>query len=159
MPYKQFVEVGRLALISFGPLADSIAVVVDIIDATRVLIDVPNSSEPRQAISVKRLKLTDIVVNFPRAAAPDVVAQAVADEDALGKWSATNWAKRLSLAKAKGDLTDFQRFKYAKIVDKRRGLVKAALAKASGGKGQAGKGQPAKGQPAKGQPKGKGNQN
>jgi large subunit ribosomal protein L14e len=139
MPYKKFVEVGRLALISFGPLADSIAVVVDIIDATRVLIDVPNSPEPRQVISIKRLKLTDIVVSFPRAAAPDVVSQALADDDAFGKWNKTNWAKRLTLAKAKSDLTDFQRFKYSKLVDKRKGLVKAALQKASGAKGSGGK--------------------
>jgi large subunit ribosomal protein L14e len=139
MPYKQFVEVGRLALISFGPLADSLAVVVDIIDATRVLIDVPNSAEPRQVIPVKRLKLTDIVVSFPRAASPDAVAQALADDDALGKWNTTKWAKRLALAKARSDLTDFQRFKYGRLVEKRQSLVKAALEKAAGGKGSGGK--------------------
>jgi large subunit ribosomal protein L14e len=138
MPYKQFVEVGRLALIAFGPLADRLAVVVDIVDATRVLVDVPGSPEPRQVIPVKRLKLTDIVVNFPRGSPPEAVAVALDDGDALGKWGATKWAKRLALAKARSDLTDFQRFKYGRLVEKRQALVKAALEKAAGGKGSGG---------------------
>jgi large subunit ribosomal protein L14e len=129
MPYKRFVEVGRLALVSFGPLANQIAVVVDIVDGSRVFIDLPVSEAARQLISVKRLKLTDILVPFPRGAAPDVVAQALADADALKKWSATKWAEHLTTAQAKANLTDFQRFKYDRLVEKRKSLTKGPPAK------------------------------
>jgi large subunit ribosomal protein L14e len=134
MPYKQFIEIGRLALIAFGPLADQLAVVVDIVDGSRVLIDVPNSSEPRQVIPIKRLKLTDIVVPLGRAADQETVQQAIDADGALAKWNTTKWAQRLAIAKAKSGLTDFQRFKYAKLVAKRADIVKATLAKSSGGK-------------------------
>jgi hypothetical protein len=72
-------------------------------------------------------------LSISRAAAPDAVARALADDDALKKWTATTCAKGLALAKS--DLTDFQRFKYAKRVAKPQALVKAKLQKGSGGKG------------------------
>jgi large subunit ribosomal protein L14e len=133
MPYSQFVEIGRLALISFGPLADKIGVVVDIVHANRVVVDIPNSTEPRQVIPIKRLKLTNIVVKIERAAEPEAVALAVAD-GALDTWSKTKWAQRIALRQAKAALNDFQRFKYAKLVDKRSDVIRANAAKAGGKK-------------------------
>lgn len=129
MPYTQFVEFGRLALISFGPLADKLAVIVDIVDDKRVLIDVVNSSEPRQVCPVKRLNLTDIVIKIDRAAAPAAIAAAVKSEKAVEKFNQTNWAKKMEQNKARSALNDFQRFKYNKLAAKRDELVKAELAK------------------------------
>ena len=129
MPYTQFVEFGRVALVTFGPLVDKPVVIVDIIDDKRVMIDVIESTEPRQVIPVKRLRLTDIVVKIERAAAPDVVASAVKAEGALSKWSNTKWAKRIAARQARLNLNDFQRFKYAKLSAQRNQLVKEALAK------------------------------
>lgn len=130
MPFTQFVEVGRLVLITYGPLVDKVAVVVDIIDDKRILIDVQESSESRQVISVKRIKLTDFTVKIARGAAPEAVASAVKSEGVLAKWSETKWAKKVAAGNAKLELNDFQRFKYAKIAAKRDELVKAELAKA-----------------------------
>lgn len=130
MPFTQFVEVGRLVLITYGPLVDKVAIVVDIIDDKRVLIDVAGSSEPRQVISVKRVKLTDFTVKVARGAAPEAVAAAVKTEGVLEKWNATKWAKKVAAGNAKLEMNDFQRFKYAKLAAKRDELVKAELAKA-----------------------------
>ncbi|OHT10335.1 ribosomal protein L14 [Tritrichomonas foetus] len=129
MPYTQFVEFGRVAVVTFGPLSDKPVIIVDIIDDKRVLIDVLNSNESRQAIPVKRLRLTDIVVKIDRAAAPEAVAAAVKSEKALEKWSQTKWAKRLAASQARLNLNDFQRFKHANLEAKRHQLVKEALAK------------------------------
>jgi hypothetical protein len=71
-------------------------------------------------------------VPFPRGSAPDVVAQTLADADAIKKWSATKWAERLATGQAKANLTDFQWFKYDRLVEKRKSLAKAPPAK--GGK-------------------------
>ena len=43
MVYSQFVQVGRLALIVFGESADKLAVIVDIVDDKRVMVDIIGS--------------------------------------------------------------------------------------------------------------------
>lgn len=129
MPFTQFVEVGRIVLISYGPLADKIAIIVDIVDDKRVLIDVIGSEEPRQTIPVKRIKLTDIVAKIQKAASQAEVAEVVKAENVVAKWEETKWAKKLAAAQAKDNMNDFQRFKYAKLAAKRDELVKAELAK------------------------------
>ena len=129
MSFTQFVEIGRLVLISFGPHADKLAVIVDIIDDKRVLIDILNTTEPRQAISVRRIRLTDFHVKFDREATPEVVAKACEAEGIVAKWQNTKWGKRHMAQQAKLNMNDFQRFKYAKLAAKRDELVKAELAK------------------------------
>lgn len=128
MPYTQFVEFGRVALITYGQLADKLAVIVDIVDDKRVMIDVIGTEE-RQMIPVKRLNLTDFVVKIERAAAKDVVAKAVKDADVVNKFYETKWGKNLKKVEAKSQLNDFQRFKYAKLAQKRAQEVKKQLAK------------------------------
>jgi large subunit ribosomal protein L14e len=144
MPYKQFVEVGRVALISFGPLVDQLAVVVDIIDDNRVLIDLVAGPDARQVISIRRLKLTDFKVDIERAAPTADVASALATDGIAKKWAETAWGKKLAANKARSDLTDFQRFKYERHVAKRDEFVKNP-------KG----GNPKGGNPKGGNPKGK----
>ena len=130
MSFTQFVEIGRLCLISYGPLADELALIVDIIDDKRVLIDVlRRKDQTRQVIPVKRIRLTDFHVKIERGAPAADVEKAVADEKLIAKFEATKWAKRLAAQKAKLEMNDFQRFKYAKLASKRDELVKAELAK------------------------------
>jgi large subunit ribosomal protein L14e len=38
MPFKRFVEVGRVALVNFGPDAGRLCTIIDIVDAKRVSI-------------------------------------------------------------------------------------------------------------------------
>lgn len=129
MPFTQFVEIGRVALISFGPLADKLAVIVDIIDDKRVMIDVLNDEAPRQVIPVKRIKLTDFSVKFAKGAPVEAVAEVIKAEGIVAKWEETKWAKKLAAQKAKLEMNDFQRFKYQKLAAKRDEIVKAELAK------------------------------
>lgn len=52
------ISLGRVIYINFGPLAGKIAVVIDIVNGNRVIIDGPGLGVERQMISNKRLTLT-----------------------------------------------------------------------------------------------------
>ena len=39
--FNRFVEAGRLALITYGPMTGKLCVIVDIIDGTKVVVDGP----------------------------------------------------------------------------------------------------------------------
>ena len=127
MPYTQFVEVGRLAVITFGDYVDNLCVIVDIIDDKRVLVDILNSDAQRQPIPVARLKLTDFVAKIERAAAPEAVKEA--SNDLVTKFNETRWGKKLQADHNRAQLNDFQRFKYDQLKSKRDSLVAQELAK------------------------------
>jgi large subunit ribosomal protein L14e len=62
MVYTRFVELGRVALINYGPDEGKICVVIDVQDGKKALVDGPESKTgvARQIIGIKRLSLTDI---------------------------------------------------------------------------------------------------
>ena len=66
--FKRFVEVGRVVLINYGPLAGRLAVIVEIINTVKLLIDGPTTNVRRQEISIRRLSLTDFKVDVLRGA-------------------------------------------------------------------------------------------
>ena len=64
MSFTRFVEVGRVALITYGPDTGKLCTIVNIIDHNRVLVDGPENVTGchRHQISVKRIMLTDLTV-------------------------------------------------------------------------------------------------
>ena len=58
MEKEILLTLGRVVYVNFGPLAGKIAVVVDIVNGSRVIIDGPALGVQRQMISNKRLTLT-----------------------------------------------------------------------------------------------------
>ena len=127
MPFTQFVEVGRLALVVYGELVDKLAVIVDIIDDKRVMVDIVGCKCSRQAIPIKRLRLTDFVAKIEKNAAPEAVQEAVAD--VAKQWENSKWGKKVAAKKAASEFNDFQRFKYSQLVAKRNDLIAQELAK------------------------------
>ena len=127
MPYTQFVEVGRIAVINYGNLVDKLCIIVDIVDDKRVLIDLLESKEARQTIPIQQLKLTDFVAKIERAAAPEAVEAAA--KEYIEKFYETKWGKKLAADHAKAQLNDFQRFKYEQLKAKRDSLVAQELGK------------------------------
>lgn len=60
-----------MCLINYGPDANKLCTVIDVVDSKRVLVDGPQSITGihRQVIAMKRLSLTDVVVaRLPRNA-------------------------------------------------------------------------------------------
>ena len=64
MPYKRFVEVGRVALISYGPDVGKLCTIVNVLDHNRVLVDGPEpiTGVHRHELNIKRIMLTDLTV-------------------------------------------------------------------------------------------------
>ena len=73
MPFKKFVEIGRLAVLGQGPDAGKIAAIVNVIDQNRVLIDGPTSGVGRQEYPIKQLQLTPLKVKVAFNARSKVV--------------------------------------------------------------------------------------
>ena len=73
MPFKKFVEIGRVAVLGRGPDAGKIAAIVNVIDQNRVLIDGPTSGVRRQEYPIKQLELTPLRVKFAFNARSKVV--------------------------------------------------------------------------------------
>ncbi|TPX34229.1 hypothetical protein SmJEL517_g03087 [Synchytrium microbalum] len=131
LDFERFVEVGRVVLVNYGPDAGKIAVIVDIVDHSRVMVDGPTTGLPRQVLSFKRLTLTPIKLDkVPRAAGETVLKAIIEKQDLVGKWSNTAWAKRLEKRKVRATLSDFDRFKVMLAKKQKRSIIGKELAKA-----------------------------
>jgi large subunit ribosomal protein L14e len=129
--FKRQVEVGRVVLINHGADAGKLAVIVDIIDHNRALIDGPTTGVARQAFPYRRLVLTPIVLKkLPRSVGQSALKKALEKSDVVAAWNKTAWAKKIEQRKIRTSLSDFDRFKLNKLKNKRRfalaSTVKAA---------------------------------
>merc|ERR1712196_346844 len=128
MGYNRFVQNGRIVLINYGPDANKLAVICDVVDGNRCVVYGPTTDVARQIIGYKRLSLTDIKIDLGRGAKAGTVTKAWSAADVEGQWAATSWGKRLAARKAKACSNDFERFQ--KMVQKKK--VNGAARKATG---------------------------
>ncbi|KAF9582933.1 hypothetical protein BGW38_010565, partial [Lunasporangiospora selenospora] len=75
--FQRVVEVGRVVMVNYGPDAGKLAVIVDIIDHNRALIEGPTTDIARSAHAFRRLTLTPLVVKIPRGAGQAVIKAAI----------------------------------------------------------------------------------
>ncbi|XP_049813293.1 60S ribosomal protein L14 [Schistocerca nitens] len=114
MPFKRFVETGRVAYISDGPHKGKLCSIVDVIDQNKALIDGPVTGVPRGEIRLTQLHLTKFRVKFPFTARSRVVRKAWLDGKVDEKWKESLWAKKLEAKQKRVTMTDFDRFKLRK---------------------------------------------
>ncbi|KAB0394125.1 hypothetical protein E2I00_017455 [Balaenoptera physalus] len=124
--FRRFVEVGRVAYVSFGPHAGRLVAIVDVIDQNRALVDGPCTQVRRQAMPFKCMQLTDFILKFPHSARQKYVREAWEKADINAKWAATRWAKKIEAREKKAKMTDFDRYKVMKA-RKMRGAQGAGL--------------------------------
>merc|ERR550519_1232243 len=129
MPFKKFMEVGRVAYCAKGPAAGNLCVVVDIIDGTRALVDGPHTGVRRQEYKYSHLHLTKFVIKMQHGQHSKYVRKAWDDAEITKKWEESKWARRIVRKKLRGDLGDFDRFKLARAKRTRNALVKDMLFK------------------------------
>nr|ALS05257.1 60S ribosomal protein L14 [Tortanus forcipatus] len=129
MPFKKFVEIGRVVYLADGPAKGNIAAIVNVIDQNRVLIDGPTSGVLRQAYPIKQVHLTPLKVNFPFDAPTKVVRKELNGAKVDEKWAASSWAKRLENKAKRATMTDFDRFKLRKAKSQRNRIVTVAINK------------------------------
>ena len=58
--FRRFVQPGRVAYVNFGKDLGKVVIIVDIADATRVLVDGPTTGFPRVLYPLKRLTLSSL---------------------------------------------------------------------------------------------------
>merc|ERR1711935_468910 len=119
MVYAKFVEIGRVAYIAFGPDAGKLAVIVDVIDQNRALIDGPASGVARRQCSFKFLHLTEYVIKIGNSARKGSVLKAWTKADIPTKWENSTWCKKIQNREKRILLSDFDRFKMLKEAAKK----------------------------------------
>ncbi|KAM4028573.1 large ribosomal subunit protein eL14 [Anomaloglossus baeobatrachus] len=129
MVFKRYVQIGRVAYISFGPHAGKLVAIVDVIDQNRALVDGPCSGVRRQAMPFKCMHLTDFVLKFPHSARQKCVRVAWEKEKVDEKWAETNWAKRIDARQRKAKMTDFDRYKVMKAKKMRNKIIRHEMKK------------------------------
>uniref|UniRef100_A0A3Q0S4J9 Large ribosomal subunit protein eL14 n=1 Tax=Amphilophus citrinellus TaxID=61819 RepID=A0A3Q0S4J9_AMPCI len=93
--FKRFVEIGRVAYVSFGPHAGKLVAIVDVIDQNRALVDGPCTGVRRQAMPFKCMHLTDYVIKIPHSARQKFVRKAWEKAQVNEKWTESSWAKKI----------------------------------------------------------------
>ncbi|XP_023006320.1 60S ribosomal protein L14-2-like [Cucurbita maxima] len=127
MPFKRYVEIGRVALVNYGEDYGKLVVIVDVIDQNRALVDAPDME--RSQMNFKRLSLTDIKIDIKRVPKKKELIEAMKAGDVQKKWENSSWGRKLIVKKRRASLNDFDRFKLMLAKIKRAGLVRQELSK------------------------------
>ncbi|XP_075491899.1 large ribosomal subunit protein eL14z-like [Primulina tabacum] len=127
MPFKRYVEIGRVALVNYGKDYGRLVVIVDVIDQNRALVDAPDMV--RCQMNFKRLSLTDIKIDIKRVPKKKTLVAAMEAADVKNKWESSSWGRKLIVQKRRSALNDFDRFKLMLAKIKRAGVVRQELAK------------------------------
>ncbi|KIJ58822.1 hypothetical protein HYDPIDRAFT_177995 [Hydnomerulius pinastri MD-312] len=130
--FQRFVEVGRVVLLKSGPSEGKIAVIAEIIDHNRAIIDGPTTSVPRQSFPYRHLTLTPFrLTKLPFAAGSGVIRKQLEKEGLVAKWENSAWAKKRAAIEKRRSLNDFARFEVMLAKKARRDVVRKSLAKAA----------------------------
>ena len=138
MVFKRFVEVGRVIVVNYGPLTGKLAVIVDILTTTKVIIQGLKGGVRRQELSLRRVTLTDYKIDIKRGAKREEVFKAIEDYKLDEKLKKSSFTKKVALREKRANLTDFDRFKVMRLRQKRavlRHLAAKGVKKPAGGKG------------------------
>ena len=127
MVFRRFVEVGRVIIVNYGPLCGKLAVIVDILTTTKVLIQGLKGGIKRQEISLRRVTLTDYKLDIKRGAKEAEVFKAIDDYKLEEKFKTSIIYKKNELRKIRANLTDFDRFKVMRLRQKRAVLRHKAI--------------------------------
>ena len=127
MVFQRFVEVGRVIIVNYGPLYGKLAVIVDILTTTKVLIQGLKGGVKRQELSLRRVTLTDYKVDIKRGAKEEEVFKAIDDYKLEDKFKKSSYYKKTELRKKRANLTDFDRFKVMRLRQKRAILRHKAI--------------------------------
>ena len=122
MVFKRFVEIGRVIIINYGPLTGKLAVIVDILTTTKVVVQGIKGGIRRQELSLRRVTLTDEKIDIKRGAKKAEVLKALENYKLDEKIKNSKYAKKLELRQKRANLTDFDRFKVMRLRQKRSAL-------------------------------------
>ena len=127
MVFRRFVEVGRVIIVNYGPLVGKLAVIVDILTTTKVLVQGLKGGIRRQELSLRRVTLTDYKIDIKRGAKSEEVFKALDAYKLEEKFKSSSYAKKCEVRQRRANLTDFDRFKVMRLRQKRAVLRHKAI--------------------------------
>lgn len=130
METEILLNLGRVVYINFGPLSGKIAVVVDIVNGTRVVVDGPGLGVARQVITTKRLTLTRYRLTGLKPNEKETILKRKIEAFRLvDRFNSNGLGKRIQKQKRRAELTDFDRFKVAVLKKKLGKAIKTHVNK------------------------------
>merc|ERR1712033_94928 len=120
---SKYFKVGRVVYCAYGKQAGKLAVITDVIDHNRVVIDGPFDGIIRQDYDIKRLRLTKFVIKMPYGCGTSHLKKCWNKEGITQKWEESKWCRRIKSLERRKELTDFDRFKLYKTKTKRNRIV------------------------------------
>ena len=123
------VQIGRVALVNYGPEEGKLCVIVDVVDGRRALICLSSQGVARQQMPFNRLSLTEFLVDIKRNQNAKAVDEAFAKADILSKWNQTTAGQARARRLRRATLTDFERFQVMVNRKRKSAEVKKSLKK------------------------------
>jgi large subunit ribosomal protein L14e len=116
MVFTRFVEIGRVAQVSYGPDLGALVVIVNVVDQNRALVErisEGGAGVARKVLQFARMRLTELKVDIKLNAAQKAVRAAAKAADVLAKFAATKEGVMIAKRAKRATMTDFDRFKVA----------------------------------------------
>uniref|UniRef100_A0A7S3J0V5 Large ribosomal subunit protein eL14 domain-containing protein n=1 Tax=Euplotes harpa TaxID=151035 RepID=A0A7S3J0V5_9SPIT len=110
MGFARLVEAGRVVTINYGENVGKLAVIADILDTNRVLLDGPTTGIAREVYPIKRISLTNFKVKIFKGARTTTIRKAIEADNFAEKWANTSKAKKIATRVKRASLNDFDRF-------------------------------------------------
>eukprot|EP01063_Lacrimia_lanifica_P011414 TRINITY_DN181_c0_g1_i2.p1 TRINITY_DN181_c0_g1~~TRINITY_DN181_c0_g1_i2.p1 ORF type:complete len:155 (+),score=83.29 TRINITY_DN181_c0_g1_i2:56-520(+) len=129
----RFIEVGRVVLLKDSKYENKIAVVLDVLDMNRVLVDSPACGSkwtgvPRHVVTMKNLEATPVKVDTTRGAKVTTLTKAIKEQGIVAAWDSSMWAKKISIRDARTNITDFDRVRLDRARRTRAYTLRKSLA-------------------------------
>ena len=113
MEFKRLVEVGRVIIVNYGQLVGKLAVIVDILTPTKVIVQElkVKGDIKRQELSLTNATITEDKIDIKKGAKKEEVLKAIEENKLENKYKKSNFRKKVELRQKRSNLTDFDRFK------------------------------------------------
>eukprot|EP01062_Namystynia_karyoxenos_P040644 TRINITY_DN2961_c0_g1_i5.p2 TRINITY_DN2961_c0_g1~~TRINITY_DN2961_c0_g1_i5.p2 ORF type:complete len:200 (+),score=95.87 TRINITY_DN2961_c0_g1_i5:82-600(+) len=112
----RFIEVGRVVLFTKGKFAGKLAVVVDVVDHNRILVQMPKvaghekwTGVPRHVATLKDVEPTECKADIRRMQREAKLLAALSAP--LAQWAEGPWARKLTIRAARAETDDITRFR------------------------------------------------
>uniref|UniRef100_A0A914PY42 Large ribosomal subunit protein eL14 n=1 Tax=Panagrolaimus davidi TaxID=227884 RepID=A0A914PY42_9BILA len=129
MIFTKFVEIGRVAYIAKGKDEGKLAVIINVVDGNKVLVDGPSTGVLRAVVNLKALQLTKFKVPVRVGQRTGGVKKAFDEAGIISKWNESSWAKGIQKRKLRAGLNDFERFKVLRVKQLRNRIIRAEAGK------------------------------
>lgn len=124
MSERKYVEAGRLVFLRNAADRNKLAVIVDILSTSSVLVEGPTTGVPRQVVSLKRVVLTDEVVKIGEKPTSAELKEQVEASGAVERFMGSAHWRALSAPGIREGLTWEQREKIPDLLARRRAAIK-----------------------------------